>query len=151
MQRIDVYRSCNFYRRETKLFKSKFKSKPFSNIFTYRPSRLLQRPSSPFPLPLLSFIILVKIPPKHQTVPLFTLVCMITLILIYKLNIMKSLSMCYTIKDEDSRVIFHDSRKAKSTAHYISEEHVRNPSVLINFCAAKVRLKYSANSRQTQR
>lgn len=64
---------------------------------------------------------------------------------------MKSLSMCYTIKDEDSRVIFHDSRKAKSTAHYISEEHVRNPSVLINFCAAKVRLKYSANSGQTQR
>ena len=49
--------------------------------------------------------------------------------------------MCYTIKDEDSRVIFMiwETQNQQHTFE-ISEEHVRDPSVLINFCAAKARL-----------
>ena len=38
--------------------------------------------------------------------------------------------MCYTVKNEDSRMIFRDLKKAKSTAPFeFSEEHVRDLSV----------------------
>ena len=38
--------------------------------------------------------------------------------------------MCYTAKNEDSRMIFHDLKKEKSPALFeFSEEHVRDLSV----------------------
>ena len=38
--------------------------------------------------------------------------------------------MCYTVKNEGSRIIFHDLKKEKSQAPFeFSEEHVRDLSV----------------------
>ena len=64
------------------------------------------------------------------TVPLFTLVCMVMLILIYKWHIRQSYSMCYNVKNEDSRIIFHDLKKEKSIGPFeFRGEYVRDLSV----------------------